>query len=442
MILVIASLIFFGWSNLNFLPLLVIIILMNYFFGLMLGKLIKFKTQLYSRLIMWIAVIVNLGLLGFFKYLNFFDGILVSVTPIQIEISEKILPLGISYFTFSNISYILDIFRGLEKSEKNILRFSAFLIMFPKLMQGPITRFKEVKKELESNVLKFDNLAFGARRFIVGMAKKVLIADPLGLAANKVFNSNFTLIGADIAWLGLIAYTLQIYFDFSGYTDMAIGLGQMLGLKLPENFNFPYISKSIADFWRRWHMTLTSWFRTYVFIPLEFARKKQVVLRQASNIFIVFMLTGLWHGANWNFIIWGSYFGLILAFESGKFGKWLKKIPVFLQHFYALILIMIGWVFFRLTDIGDWLPFISTLFGGNGITGLENLRSMNLIIYIPIIVLGCLFSVPFFEPLIKKVNQKLGWWRISSDLVIIAIFLLSITYVLSNGFQTFLYTQF
>ncbi len=441
-LLVIASFIFFGWSNLNFVPLLLIVIIVNYLFGLIIGKRIEKKGESTNRIFMWFPVVGNLLLLGLYKYLNFFDGIITSISPLEIEISENLFPLGISYLTFSSISYILDVYRGLENPEKNILRFSAFIVMFPKLMQGPITRYKDVKKELLANSFKVDNLAAGARRFIIGMGKKVLFADTFGIAANKVFDSNFSLIGVDVAWIGLVAYTLQIYFDFSGYTDMAIGLGRMFGFKLPENFNFPYISRSIADFWRRWHMSLTAWFRTYVFIPLEFSRKKQVFLRQESNIFIVFMLTGFWHGADWNFIIWGSYFGIILAIESGKFGKWLKNIPGFLQHLYALILIMIGWVFFRLTDITDWIPFMKALFGGNGWTGLENLRSINLIIYFPIILLAILFCTPIFEILSKKIIQKSDFWKISLDLVYIGIFLLSVTYVLSNGFQTFLYTQF
>jgi alginate O-acetyltransferase complex protein AlgI len=441
-ILVYASFFFFAWSDPTHIPLLFASILINYLFGLLIDLFTGKNHSLASRITMWIAVIINILILGFYKYLGFFGDNIQALFKIELDIKTQVLPLGISYFTFSGISYILDIFRGVEKAEKNILRFTSFLVMFPKLLQGPITRFGQVKNELLNPHFVMDDVLQGVRRFIMGLAKKVIIADSLAIAANKVFDGSLSKIGADVAWFGLIAYTLQIYFDFAGYTDMAVGLGMIFGFKLPENFNFPYISRSISEFWRRWHMSLTAWFRTYLFIPLEFARKKEKFLRQQSNILIVFLFTGLWHGASWNFVIWGGYFGLILAVEASGFGKILKKAPRFVQHFYSIALIMLGWIFFRLTDIKDWGPFFKALFGGNGWTGLENLRSYRILYYIPIVILAIVFSTSLLHTLETKLQLKSGVARIIMDVVYLAVFGLVICYMLSNGFSSFLYAQF
>ena len=391
---------------------------------------------------MWMAVIVNILILCFYKYLGFFGEFIQTLTQIQIEINDQVLPLGISYFTFSGISYIIDIYQDVEKAEKNILRFSSYLIMFPKLLQGPITRFKELKNELLNPQFISEDVMQGVRRFIIGLTKKVILADSLSIAANKVFDADLTHIGASVAWYGLIAYTLEIYFDFSGYTDMAIGLGRIFGFKLPENFNFPYISRSITDFWRRWHLSLTSWFRNYLFIPLEFARKKEKHLRQQSNILIVFLLTGLWHGASLNFVLWGGYFGLILAIEASGFGKILKKVPKFIQHFYALILIMIGWIFFRITDIGEWGLFLKALFGANGWMDTVTLRTLNIVFYFPIIILAIVLSTPIFKTLEEKIALRAGIIRVLADIILIGIFIVVVGYILSNGYTSFMYAQF
>jgi alginate O-acetyltransferase complex protein AlgI len=282
----------------------------------------------------------------------------------------------------------------------------------------------------------------GVRRFIGGLAKKVILADSLAVATNKVFTNDFSRMGASVAWFGLIAYTLQIYLDFSGYTDMAIGLGQMFGFKLPENFNFPYISRSISDFWRRWHMTLGTWLRTYLFIPLEFARKKVKHFRLQSNLMIVFLLIGLWHGASWNFIIWGGYFGVILAFEASGFGKLLKKTSPFLQHTYSLILIMVGWVFFRITNIQEWGTFFRALLGGNGWQSLITFRSLNILFYLPFLVPSILFSLPFMHWFGEKLKNEGGSKLLVLDVIYLLLFLFTITFILSKGFTPFMYIEF
>jgi len=441
-VLIIASLVFYGWTQPQYLPLLVAVLILDYFAGLLIDFLKINHKKTSARFFLWISVLLNLFPLIFFKYAGFivesFSEILNLATPFE----SKILPLGISYFTFSGISYVLDIYNGSEKAQKNIIRFSTYLIMFPKLLQGPITRIGQIKNELVKPASNPDMMMQGARRFISGLSKKIILADSLGIISDKVFGVENTPMGAGIAWLGLLAFTMQIYFDFSGYTDMAIGLGKMIGLNLPENFNFPYVSRSITDFWRRWHMTLTSWFRNYVFIPLEFSRKHEKFLRQQSNILIVFLLTGLWHGAHWNFVLWGIYFGLILAIEASGFGKLIKKLPVIFQHIYAMGLVIIGWVFFRITDILSWNEFFKALLGGNGWATDVSTRSLSIISYIPFFVIGLLFITPIFSNLEKKVGAKSSLGRVSFDLLYISLFILSISLILAKGFDAFLYAQF
>ena len=441
-VIVFASLAFFGWSDPTHIHILLLSVVVNYLAGRLIGQSIDKQSARSARGYMWAGVLVNLLLLVFYKYTGFFLTSLQAVFPIKIAYQRQALPLGISFFTFSGISYILDTYNEVTPPEKNLIRFSAYLVMFPKLLQGPITRFIQVKDSLTNP--KFDSLLImqGVRRFIGGLAKKVLLADSLNMATTKIFEGNFSDMGAGLAWFGLIAYTLQIYLDFSGYTDMAIGIGNMLGFKLPENFNFPYISKSISDFWRRWHITLGAWFRTYLFIPLEFARKKQKTLRQETNLIIVFLLTGLWHGANWNFIIWGLYFGVILAIEASFLGKRLKKAPAFIQHFYSIALIMLGWIFFRITNIQNWGPFFSSLLGLNGWTSLITFRSLNILFYIPFLLPAVLFSLPVFSRIGEKIKEKGGGKLLVLDIVYLGLFLFTLTYILSKGFTSFMYAQF
>ncbi len=309
-------------------------------------------------------------------------------------INDIYFPIGISFIIFTLISYLLDISNGIVSAEKNPLTFLNFILFFPKIIQGPICEFKKFKQDYEQPLISTSTLLDGIKRFIAGLSKKVLIADTVGVVAQKVFNADYANLGFGLAWYGLIAFAIQIYFDFSGYTDMAIGLGKILGFTLPENFNFPYFCTSIADFWRRWHMTLTSWFRKYVFLPLEYRFRYNKFFRQQINLIIVFFLTGLWHGATPNYIIWGIYFGLILALESAGWGKKLQKMPLIAQRFYSLILILIGWMFFRIKDISQWGPFLKALLGFNGFSGLVNSRTLNILAYFPILLIGILISIP------------------------------------------------
>ncbi|HBH11610.1 MAG TPA: hypothetical protein DDX29_00580 [Clostridiales bacterium] len=440
--LVLTSLFFFIWADPTHIHVLFASILINYFWGKFIGKAQNKEAEKTARTHKWVGVGLNLLLLGFYKYTGFFLDILEAILPLSFNYSQKALPLGISFFTFSGISYILDVYNQVNPPENNLVRFSSYLVMFPKLVQGPITRLVQIKDDLfEAKFIPL-NLMQGARRFIGGLAKKVILADSLSIATNKIFASNFNEMGAGLAWFGLIAYTLQIYLDFSGYTDMAIGIGQMLGFKLPENFNFPYISRSISDFWRRWHITLGAWFRTYLFIPLEFARKKQKFLRQQTNLLIVFLLTGLWHGASWNFVIWGAYNGLILAIEASGFGKKLKKTAPILQHTYSLIIITIGWAFFRITDVSSWGLFFGALFGANGLSNAVTFKSLNILFYIPFLIPSLLFSLPLMHQVEKKLKNKGGKILAILDFLFILLFLFTLTFILSKGFNPFMYAEF
>lgn len=441
-LLVLGSLFFFGWADPTSLPILLAAVLFNYFFARLITRLVESKGRPAARLSMGVAVSVNLLMLVLYKYTGFLSQIVSDALKITFESKSLVMPLGVSFFTFTGIAYILDVYNTADKAEKNFLRFGSYFLMFPKLLQGPITRFGQVKNDLVNPNPSIDQVMEGTRRFIGGLAKKVLLADQIGLAVDKVFSVEYSVIGANVAWFGLIGYALQIYLDFSGYSDMAIGLGKMLGFKLPENFNYPYISRSISDFWRRWHMSLTSWFRTYVFIPLEFARKSEKLLRQPSNIVIVFFLTGLWHGASWNFVIWGTYFGLILAIEALGWGKILKKLPAAVQHIYSLGFILLGWVFFRITDIQLWKPFLKALAGANGWSTDASMRYFNILQVLPILLIGILFCLPFFNRLDKKASEKGGAQRLVMDIIYLVLFILSITFILANGYNPFIYAQF
>jgi len=441
-LLVLVSLVFFAWSDPTHIHILIASILINYFIGRQIDRAKDKNLPKSAKINMWIGVALNLLILGFYKYTGFFLDIVEGIFPTTINYSGPSLPLGISFFTFSGISYILDIYNKVTDAEKNLINFSAYLIMFPKLLQGPINRFIQIKDDLRNKKFVPLDMMQGVRRFIGGLAKKVILADSLSMATRQIFAANFNEMGASLAWFGIIAYTLQLYLDFSGYTDMAIGIGQILGFNLPENFNFPYISRSISEFWRRWHITLGAWFRTYLFIPLEFARRREKLLRQQSNLLIVFLLTGFWHGASWNFIIWGVYYGIILAIEASGFNKILKKVAPIFQHIYSLILIMVGWVFFQIVEIKQWGSFFGALLGMNGWRNAVTFRSLNILFYIPFIIPGVLFSLPVMHKLGEKAKEKGGGSLLTLDIVYILLFLFTITFILSKGFIAFMYAEF
>ncbi|MCM1106886.1 MAG: MBOAT family protein [Blautia sp.] len=359
LVLLIASLLFYAWGE----PVYVLIMLFSTVFDYTNGRLIEYFKKRGSsgkaKAALIIDICGNLGILGFFKYADFFTGNFNSITGAGISLLHIALPIGISFYTFQTMSYTIDVYRGEVEAQHNILDFATYVTLFPQLIAGPIVQYKTVASELSGRKVGLTDFSEGAFRFSVGLAKKVLFANQIGSLWDEI--SRLNELTAATAWLGAIAYTFQIYYDFSGYSDMAIGLGRMFGFHFLENFNFPYISSSITEFWRRWHISLSSWFKEYVYIPLGGNRKG--LPWQILNLFIVWCLTGLWHGANWNFVIWGLYYGLLLILEKLFLLKLLKKLPAFAGRVYTLFFVIVGWAVFAQTDMAELARYLKAMFG-------------------------------------------------------------------------------
>ena len=365
LVLFIFSLVFYAWGEPVYIVLMIASTIVAYITGLLADKQRK-NAKKYTPLIAMIgAVVWNIGLLLFFKYTDFFIGAANSIFGTQIKTLGLALPIGISFYSFQTLSYVIDVYKGEVRSQKNFLDLATYVALFPQLIAGPIVRYIDVAEQLKKRNESIEHFAQGVWRFSIGLGKKVILANTIGELFDTISNSAQSELSVAASWLGIIAYTFQIYFDFSGYSDMAIGLGKMFGFDFLENFNYPYISTSITDFWRRWHMSLSSWFRDYVYIPLGGNRKGKA--RQCLNIMIVWFLTGFWHGANWNFMLWGVYFGVILLCEKLFLGKALKKIPAFFQHLYALLFIVIGWGIFSYEDFGKLTQNFKNMFGAGGL---------------------------------------------------------------------------
>lgn len=359
--LLFASLLFYLFGEYQYIYVMLIYISINYFFARLIGN----AQEATKKPWMVFAVTCDLTLLAVFKYANFIvdniDYLLHKLDMPLIHLKPVHLPLGISFITFHAISYLVDIYRKNAPAQKNPVTFGLYIALFPQLIAGPIIRYKDIAEQLTNRVVRSQDFAIGIKRFVIGMGKKTLIANPMGGVADQIFALPSANLATPIAWLGIVCYTLQIYFDFSGYSDMAIGLCRMFGFRILENFNYPYISKSIREFWRRWHISLSNWFRDYLYIPLGGNRCSEG--RNYFNLVTVFFLCGLWHGASWTFVIWGLYHGLFLVLERGSFGGWLENKSNILQHLYALLVVMIGWVFFRTTSLHGALDYIGAMFG-------------------------------------------------------------------------------
>jgi alginate O-acetyltransferase complex protein AlgI len=449
-----ASIVFLTWGERTALLWLGSILIAGYWLGLAIAKTKEAGRGPAKWL--WIGIGINLLLLSFFKFITAFPkmGLLWLHIPkiLLAPISGLAVPIGLSYVTFQMISYLVDVWKGNTPAEKNFVAFSAYLLFFPKLISGPITRYKPFAAQAEQLNPSMDDIAAGIRRLLAGFIKRTLIANQLALMANAAFNLPTANVEPKFAWLALIAYTLQIFFDFSGYTDMAVGLGLMIGIRLPENFNFPYIAQSVSDFWRRWHMTLSTWFREYVFYPLE--RKRFKWAGQQINILIVFLLTGLWHGFRPTFIIWGLIHGIALALESLGFGRWLKQTWRPVQHFYTLIVIMVGWVFFRSNNLSFAFEFFRRLAGDiSGLTPLPFSQSTPIPFIEPSFILalaaGILFSFPIssiWNQLRENVEKRRAnfffLFQFLEDASLVLLFILGLAILLSSSFLPNLYAKF
>jgi len=368
--LTIASLIFYAWGEQKLVMLMIFSISINYLGGILISLMAREGRSKASRIFLFFFVAMNVLILGYFKYTNF---IIANINEMGIlsfsSLNEIILPIGISFFTFQGMSYLIDVYYEKVDSQKSLVSLALYISMFPQLIAGPIVRYIDVSKQIEAD-RKFDILQFqrGVIRFIIGLFKKVIIANQMGFMADFVFNNSGE-VGSVSLWIGVVSYAFQIYFDFSGYSDMAIGLGKMFGFDFLENFNHPYISKSIQEFWRRWHISLSSWFRDYLYIPLGGNRKG--IGRTYVNLIIVFFITGLWHGASWNFIFWGLFHGFFLIWERIGLSKFLNKAPNFVGHIYLALVVLVGWVFFRAENLSDAWQYLEGMFafrkGGNEI---------------------------------------------------------------------------
>jgi len=433
-VLLVVSLIFYGWGEPIYVFLMIGTILIDYVCGYFTDKNKKAGKIKAARTFMIIAIVSNLLLLGFFKYWNFIIDNINGIFSLSIKTVEVSLPIGISFYTFQALSYVIDVYREDASVQKNPVSFGAYVTLFPQLIAGPIVRYRDVDRELRSRPHNILMMSSGIRTFICGFAKKVLLANSAGAMWESFRDSN-TVLGA---WLGIIFFSFQIYFDFSGYSDMAIGLGKMLGFTFRENFYYPYTSKSITEFWRRWHISLGTWFREYVYIPLGGNRRGKG--RTYLNLFIVWFLTGLWHGASWNFILWGLYYGLILTIEKLFLLKALKKAPTFVSRIYSLVLILFGWWLFVFDDMSAGFAYLGKMFGNAPLTsGAVNLDAISNILLLGILVIA---STPLPKKLYYKLYEKAPAARWAAAALSIAALFVCTAYLVNSSYNPFLYFRF
>ncbi len=428
------SLIFYAWGEPKYILLMIGSIIVNWFFGMVMDEYGRKKIFLAS------AVILNLAVLGYFKYFNFFIGIIGDLSGKKIEMPAVTLPIGISFFTFQALSYVIDLYRNQYKAQRNIINLALYISFFPQLIAGPIVKYKDINEQLNNRSVTSEKMAEGIRRFIYGLGKKVIISNTVAQCVDKIYALDYGQLTGILAWVGAILYTLQIYYDFSGYSDMAIGLGKMFGFEFLENFQYPYLSKSIQEFWRRWHISLGTWFREYLYIPLGGNRKGTA--RTYANLFLVFFMTGLWHGANYTFILWGLYHGLFQIIERAGFGKTLERHKL-AAHFYAAVVFIFGWVLFRADNliqagvmvkrmIFPWQYTESTLL-------LGQLFGAKTVLVISCGILGCGFVQEMFQGCKKSFNWKNSYLELGFCTL---MFVFSIVMLASNTYNPFIYFRF
>ena len=441
--LFVASIVFYAWGGLSYLLVMLASITGNYLFALWIdwSRTKENPSNKLAKCALVCAIVFNIGLLFYFKYANFFVSIIEFIAHGNFGLREVVLPIGISFFTFQAMSYVIDVYQEKVACQKNFLLLALYISLFPQLIAGPIVKYQEIEHQLQYRQESVDSFANGIKRFLYGLAKKVIVANACGKVAEAVFGSEISALGTGVAWLGLLCYTIQIYFDFSGYSDMAIGLGKMFGFNFNENFNYPYTSLSITEFWRRWHISLSSWFKEYVYIPLGGNRKGK--WRTLLNLFIVFLLTGIWHGANYTFILWGVFYGIIIVLERLFFKKWLDKNPVKpLNWLYTILVVMLLWVFFRASDVEFAFAFIGKLF---------DFSRGSLVFYQVIDLWGwfvlafgivlCGFAQRALEKPYNNIKAKT--WVFWVDFALqIGLYFLCIVLLINDSFNPFIYFQF
>lgn len=463
-VILVSGLLFYAWGE----PIYVFVMILSTFIDYTAGRVMdKFDDKPKVRLACLLAsIIMNIGLLGIFKYSDFLIGSVNGWFGLDIqnpfvnmynavfgELTGKIdslpLPIGISFFTFQSMSYTIDLYRRKIKVQKNAASFMAFVTLFPQIVAGPIVRYEDVQNEIDERSITEAMIGGGISRFITGLGKKVLIADNIGMLWTEVKAMEYSQLSAASAWLGILAFTFQIYFDFSGYSDMAIGLGKMMGFNFPENFDYPYMSKSISEFWRRWHMTLGGWFKSYVYFPLGGSKKG--LPRTVVNLLIVWTVTGIWHGASWNFMLWGAYFGVLIVLEKLFLGKWLEKIPKFFSWLYTFVLVVFGWVMFDAVTLGtihfgdvfgQVFGFIGAMFGANGMFA-DNFAVNALANYGVIFAIAVLGSTDIVKRLTELIKKKAPQWvQYGYPVVQTGVMLASVAFITTSSYHPFLYFNF
>lgn len=444
LVLLLCSLVFYAWGEPVYIILMIVSILVSYTGGILVDR---FKTQgkrRAARAALLGSSVVSLSLLGFFKYADFLIGTVDSLTGAGINLLKIALPIGISFYTFQTMSYTIDVYRGEAKVQKNLISFGAYVTMFPQLIAGPIVQYKTIDRQLRTRKETAGQFAYGIHRFMIGLGKKVLLANNAGALWDTVSSMEHTQIPVVMSWMGLAAYTFQLYFDFSAYSDMAIGLGHMFGFRFLENFNYPYISKSITEFWRRWHISLSTWFRDYVYIPL--GGNRVGVWKHIRNILVVWMLTGIWHGASWNYVAWGCYYGVLLLIEKLALGKVLGKLPAVFQRIYTMFFVVIGWIIFKCEDMAYGVSYLKAMFGGFG-QGLWNNETIYLLYNYAVLFVLAIFGSTMLPKKAAGVvlgSGKKKTWAENMLYVIFygIIFFVSLAYLVDATYNPFLYFRF
>lgn len=442
LVLFLGSLVFYAWGE----PVYIFLMLFSTISDFIWGRLIEdYRGKGSSRIFLLCSIVINLFLLGFFKYADFLLQTVNSIFGTTLPLMHLPLPIGISFYTFQTMSYVIDVYRGDVKAQRNILQFGVYVTMFPQLIAGPILKYHQVEKYLKDRRVDLEEISYGARRFVTGLAKKVLLANQLGLLWTQISSTETAQMSVLRAWLGVVAFAFQIYFDFSGYSDMAIGVGAILGFHFPENFNYPYLADSVTNFWRRWHISLSTWFKEYVYIPLGGNRKG--LARQIFNILLVWMLTGIWHGAGWNFLFWGLWFAVFLILEKLFLGEFLANSPGVFGRIYTLAVVLIGWVFFALEQPGEILSYLQAMFGMGGV-GLVNSQALYLgSEYLVLLLIALIACLPLGNRLVhrlksSKTGPAMALYRLGEKVIPTALLVLSVAYLVDASYNPFLYFRF
>lgn len=437
-ILFIGSLIFYAWGEPVYILIMLFSTAFDYANGILIKKYKETKQLKKSRMVLITSIVVNLGILCFFKYSNFFIENIRNIFNLDIQLLNIVLPIGISFYTFQTMSYTIDVYLGKVEAQKNIIDFGTYVTFFPQLVAGPIIKYRDVNIQLKNRKETIDDFSYGINRLSRGLFKKVILANNIGILWNQIIGQPISEIPVLTAWFGAICFSFQIYFDFSGYSDMAIGLGRMFGFHFPENFDHPYTSKSITEFWRRWHISLGTWFKEYVYIPLGGSKKGRK--RLVINLLIVWTLTGLWHGASWNFVIWGAYFGVLLIIEKLILEKYLEKLPSIFRHIYTMFFVVISWIIFAFDDMTNVCTYLKAMFGMNN-TVLLNSELLYMISTHALLIIICILASTTF---MKKINisKDKNWYVIIRNLACMAMFFISVCFLIGSTYNPFLYFRF